>query len=92
MGVGEANDWRRRQGVAGVVLATMAEGDEEEGDEDRTGEGGEVEQVFGSLRYLYFGWNSSLRRYSVVAPRSDELPSWGKRPSAGGYTSLMLTA
>lgn len=56
------------------MLATMAEDDdEEEGEEDRTGEI-EMEQVFGSLRYLYFGWNSSLRRYSVVAPRSDELP------------------
>jgi len=55
------------------VLATMAKDDEEDGEEeDRTGEG-EVEQVSGSLRYLYFGWNSSLRRYSVVAPRSDEL-------------------
>jgi len=43
-------------GVAGGVLATMAEEDEEEDgeEEDRTGEG-EVEQVFGSLRYLYFG-------------------------------------
>jgi len=60
--------------VAGGVLATMAE--EEEGEEDRTGVV-EVEQLFGSLRHLYFGWNSSLRRYSVVAPRSDELPSWG---------------
>lgn len=56
------------------MLATMAEDDdEEEGEEDRTGEI-EMEQVFGSLRYLYFGWNSSLRRYSVVAPRSDEQP------------------
>ena len=46
-------------GVAGGVLATMAEEDEdeeEEGEEDRTGEVVvEVEQVFGSLRYLYFG-------------------------------------
>ena len=66
--------------MAGGVLATMAE--EEEGEEDRTGVV-EVEQLFGSLRHLYFGWNSSLRRYSVVAPRCDELPSWGKRPSAG---------
>jgi hypothetical protein len=59
--------------VAVVVLATMAEDDEEEGEEDRTeGEGVEVEQVFGSLSYLYFVWNSSLRRYYVVT-RSAEL-------------------
>jgi hypothetical protein len=43
------------------------------GGQDRT-ETEEVEEVFGSLRYLYF-WTEfcSPRRYSVVAPRSDEL-------------------
>lgn len=47
--------------MAGGVLATMAE--EEEDDEEsrsRRQDRGEVEQVFGSLRYLYFGMEFPL--------------------------------
>ena len=63
------------------MLATMAEAEDDEeeegGGQDRTEteEVGEVSRL-GVCAIYIFGRNSSPRRYSVVAPRSDEL---GKR-------------